>query len=167
MKVIFLDVDGVLNCQGTTARCGGLIGIDSAKVKLLKQIVDATGAKIVLSSSWRLGYNRDGEQLEHHAQYLERKLNAEGLQIYDVTKSLRGMYSRVEEVYDYMSDKDDIENFVILDDEDFNWKKRKLKPHWVKSTFYGTNGGIHEEHVKKAIRILNSRLYRRRKSIQK
>ena len=56
MKVIFLDVDGVLNCQKTEAKCRGFIGVDSKKVKLLKKIVDATDAKIVLSSSWKIGW---------------------------------------------------------------------------------------------------------------
>lgn len=44
MKVIFLDFDGVLIGNGYTS---------IAKMKLLKQLVDQTEAKIVISSSWR------------------------------------------------------------------------------------------------------------------
>ena len=59
MKIIFLDVDGVLNCKSSKSRCGGFLGIDDSKVKLLKEIIDITGAKIVLSSSWRYGWRRN------------------------------------------------------------------------------------------------------------
>lgn len=47
MKVIFLDFDGVI----TTAKSRWCL--DNDKMLLLKRIVDATGAKIVISSSWR------------------------------------------------------------------------------------------------------------------
>ena len=46
-KIIFLDFDGVI----TTLKSKWTI--DNEKVKLVKQICDATGAKIVISSSWR------------------------------------------------------------------------------------------------------------------
>ena len=65
MKVIFLDIDGVMNCQEEmlamlekTPKDRDRVDLPSpAKCKLLKQIVDATGAEIVLSSSWRLSLN--------------------------------------------------------------------------------------------------------------
>ena len=45
MKLIFLDVDGVLNYSGCKARSAtGCLGIDDEKVKLLRQIIDQTGA---------------------------------------------------------------------------------------------------------------------------
>ncbi len=64
MKIIFLDVDGVLNCHNTFKKQHekyiktGIweIEIELSKVKLLKQIVDNTNAKIVLSSTWRLSW---------------------------------------------------------------------------------------------------------------
>merc|ERR1719316_623635 len=43
-KVIFLDVDGVINIPR---------GMDKKLITNLKGIVDDTGAKIVLSSDWR------------------------------------------------------------------------------------------------------------------
>jgi hypothetical protein len=52
VKVLFLDVDGVLNqhdfCQ--KAMCGP---IHRDKVERLNRVLDATGAKVVLSSAWR------------------------------------------------------------------------------------------------------------------
>ena len=40
MKVIFLDIDGVLNTPSSESRCGEYIGIDDEKVKKLKKIVE-------------------------------------------------------------------------------------------------------------------------------
>ena len=41
MKIIFLDVDGVLNYRGCKARSAtGCLGVDDGKVKLLRQIID-------------------------------------------------------------------------------------------------------------------------------
>ena len=51
MKVIFLDVDGELTYMNYTNHSTAHIDIE--KVKLLRQICDATGAKVVISSSWR------------------------------------------------------------------------------------------------------------------
>ena len=55
-KIVFLDVDGVLNCASTTQRFNGFIGIDPLKVELLNQIVREGGARIVVSSTWRNMY---------------------------------------------------------------------------------------------------------------
>lgn len=56
MRVIFLDIDGELTYAGYSNE--ETHNIDSEKVVLLKEIVDATDAKIVLSSSWKCGYDR-------------------------------------------------------------------------------------------------------------
>lgn len=53
MKIIFLDIDGVLNCHTTRERDGGYVGIDSRLVAILNRILEETGAYIVISSTWR------------------------------------------------------------------------------------------------------------------
>ena len=63
MKVIFLDIDGVLNSDEYVDKVkksdiqGIERDIDIEKVKLLKRAIDETGAKVVLSSSWRYTKN--------------------------------------------------------------------------------------------------------------
>lgn len=65
MKVIFLDIDGVLNSQDWYKRRERYPAprtmdqyhekeFDPEAVKLLQRIIKKTGAKIVLSSTWRL-----------------------------------------------------------------------------------------------------------------
>ena len=50
MKVIFLDIDGVLNTNSNKE-------ILNDKLKLLSELVSKTGADVVLSSSWRNWWN--------------------------------------------------------------------------------------------------------------
>lgn len=64
-KIIFLDIDGVI---ATNERIvDGTWGLVDAKQKLLGDILNETGAEIVLSSSWR--YN----DLHNTKIYMERK----------------------------------------------------------------------------------------------
>lgn len=54
MKVLFLDIDGVVNCATTTQRHRGFIGIDPFMAFLVGKITLAVpDLKVVLSSSWR------------------------------------------------------------------------------------------------------------------
>ena len=45
-RLIFLDIDGVICCNNEGV-------LEQQKLDLLRQVVDATGAKIVLSTDWR------------------------------------------------------------------------------------------------------------------
>ena len=57
MRIIFLDVDGVLNNSETTDRYCGWIGIDTKLVFNLKTLYDKSNmeeeTKVVITSSWR------------------------------------------------------------------------------------------------------------------
>ena len=69
MNIIFLDIDGVLNCQdyyrsdryNRENSTYPLSEIDPFRIELLNDIVNQTGAKVVLSSSWR--HNRTIEEM--------------------------------------------------------------------------------------------------------
>lgn len=152
-KVIFLDVDGVLNCQTTKASVGPWIGIDSKKVKLLKQIVDETGARIVLSSSWKSGWFKgDKAAQDREARYLDSKLRREGLHIMDKTFD-KGL-NRGVGITNYVEDHS-VDRFVILDDEDFDYEECGIIDKLVQTTFYADDGGLGEEHVSRAVKLLN------------
>ena len=84
MKVIFLDVDGVLNSK----RDGNSIKLRTdSHFRLLQEIVKATGAKIVLSSSWRAGFAKARNTLLN-------RLKEYGLEIMDSTPVLSGLSCR-------------------------------------------------------------------------
>ena len=90
MKVIFLDVDGVLNSQQLFEKCEDdqLISVDEDNIKNLKTIVDATGAKIVLSSSWRYGWAEHSDAVQDWCQILVDILAKYDLKIIDKTEYL-------------------------------------------------------------------------------
>ena len=87
MKVIFLDIDGVLNTPSSESRCGEYIGIDDEKVEKLKKIVEKTKAEIVLISTWKK-YWRKEEKLKplqyYSANYLDEKLANQGLKALEI-----------------------------------------------------------------------------------
>lgn len=156
-KIIFLDVDGVLNSQSYCLRCklndNSEWEIDEECVKNLKTIVDKTGADIVLSSTWRR--MKDDYRLSIRLNMI---LDKYGLHISDKTPWLHG--NRPEEIKlwldDYIFKGNEVKSFVILDD-DFSidaYKKYGLENNVVKTSFYEENGGLREEHVKQAISIL-------------
>ena len=53
MKVIFLDIDGVLNCEMTRNPRKFPYVVDKKLLTRLQKLLKRTGAKVVLSSSWR------------------------------------------------------------------------------------------------------------------
>lgn len=54
--ILFLDVDGVLNCKRTFLQRGEPVWrIDAEKVALLNEVARRTGCRVVVSSTWRKG----------------------------------------------------------------------------------------------------------------
>lgn len=140
MKVIFLDVDGVLNHGKQKVK------VEDDKVYLLKQIVDSTNAKIVLSSDWRYWIDTDDEDIE----LLKRKLNESKMGIMSITPITKHGY-RGAEIYQWINEweGEHIEQFVIIDDRD------DMKPYMNRLVQTSFNLGLQKKHVKKAIEILN------------
>ena len=54
MKVIFLDIDGVLNCSKTPNPRKFPYIVDKKLLARFQKLVERTQAKVVLSSSWRI-----------------------------------------------------------------------------------------------------------------
>lgn len=154
MKVIFLDVDGVLNCVSSKSKCGAFVGIDDKKVKRLRKIVEDTGAVIVLSSTWKDGWRKiEKEEQDIYADYLDRKLKREMLRIFDKTRD-EGE-NRGEGILRWMKNRE-IEKFTILDDNDYDFAEQGLSSYHIKTEFYNENGGLSDEHVALAIEKLNN-----------
>ena len=157
MKLIFLDIDGVLNCQNSRTKCMGFIGIDDDKVKRLKQIVEATDAKIILCSSWKNGWEPvfKDEQRED-GNYIDRKMKRQGLKIINKTDDKGD--DRGAGIRKFLENFTSLESWIVLDDEVFDdYESLGIMPHLVQTDFYKDNGGIQDEHVEKAIKILNSK----------
>ena len=178
-KYIFLDIDGVLNSEEMLnhkpfPKCRGIMGIEKSKVKRLKQIVEATGAEIVLTSSWkksfdafkRNGYRVDKydlndlwveelEELGYFGKYLSNKLYDQKLRVSDTTSRYeRNPNYRGNGILAYLKDHP-AEAYVILDDENFrDYQSRPAIQDHLVLTDYMT--GLSDDDVEKAIKILSN-----------
>lgn len=112
LKVIFLDIDGVLITGKHTLKSShhGGVQFDPVAVSLLKGVLKSTGASIVLSSSWR-----ENRTLS--------RLKSEVFDHYDLSSHLIDMTpviggeTRGHEINRYLADhREALGNFVILDD---------------------------------------------------
>ena len=119
MKVIFLDLDGVLNSRAYDRKRNWdeLTAIDETRLPILKSIVEATGAKIVFSSTWRVHWNKDLKECDGDGVYIVETFAKFGLEIYDKTPDL-GLYAeRRDEIKSWLEGAgEEIESFVIIDD---------------------------------------------------
>ena len=176
MKVLFLDIDGVLNSEnwfGYRLYCiknnmfnevinfvntnderikYKLSMIDDRAIANLNRIIEETGCKVVLSSSWR-------SSVESENIFTQNLLKLKGFkyEFYDVTPRLwfnDFSIRRGEEIkfwLDKESEKNEIESFVILDDDDSDMLPEQM------NNFIHVDGqvGLTDRDVFTAIEILN------------
>lgn len=171
MKIIFLDVDGELTYMNY--KNSSTANIDVEKVKLLRQICDVTGAKVVISSSWRGNpghypsiYFILREILEEYGidvigdtPFVPTEVNSECREIIDLDEiseeyNIKFGTGRAEEVHQWIL-ANSPKAFVILDDESWNWAEYGYDKFWIQPSYFGDKGGLQPGHVEKAIKILN------------
>ncbi|HNC57640.1 MAG TPA: HAD domain-containing protein [Leptospiraceae bacterium] len=157
IKALFLDVDGVLNSDDYQF-CSGKWNmskksqIDPTSIPLLNQIIAATNAKIVVSSTWRIAHYdilinilKDlgciGEIIDRTPQTHFKAKQYRHCQ--------RGM-----QIQEWLTNNQDsllVSDFVILDDStDMGHLSNKL----VKTSMLC---GIQQKDVDQAIQILNQK----------
>jgi hypothetical protein len=183
MKIIFLDIDGVLNCENAY-RSGECLRIEwvnryedtdhhqsfcSWSKQWLNKLIEETGANIVISSTWR----HSGLEWLEDVWRVERMSG----KIIGVTPSFRGDINgytipRGCEIDKWLEDskfhhinwsrerQDDvisnsgIENYIIIDDDsDMLYGQRKHFVHVLPSP--RNKDGFTEEHYKLGLQILN------------
>jgi len=142
-KVIFLDVDGVLN----SGQDYYSFTIETDKhFLLLKRIIDATGAEIVLSSTWRMH--------EEDRNIVHKRLQEFGMDFIDSNRTPNSSYElmhRGDQIREWFKNNPDVTSFVILDDDS---DMCEYITHLVKTD---TNVGLQELDVEKAIEVLQRR----------
>jgi hypothetical protein len=147
LKVIFLDIDGVLN----NAACfltgpGGLRARpDPLCIQALNRILRATRAKIVISSAWRKHLT------EHQLAALLAKWKVAGRLIGTTPWVICA--PRGAEIRAWLEQHPRVRQFVILDDDA---DMEDLHPHLVLTRFAR---GLTEAQATRAIQILERRNY--------
>lgn len=159
MKVIFLDIDGVLNYTQwyvSDRNPGNLYGqegdIDPLCSDRINTICRETGAKIVISSDWRLSWPYCIDRLEKGGidEGLIIDRTPEHMWIEHCTQEFLDYTSRGSEVDDWLSQHPDCDRYVILDDrKDFT---EEQQPNFI---HVNSMRGLDDDDVKFAIQILN------------
>lgn len=150
MKILFLDIDGVLMsgdylhqevAAGRSSIPSNMV-LPEDKILMLKEIIEATGAEIVLSSTWRI---HDDIFIN-----LQRQLYKHEMRIYHWTGPCR--HTRADEIREWLNGKS-VAKFCILDDcpEMAEFTTTNLvRTYW--------DYGLQQEHVQLAIDVLNKEI---------
>lgn len=165
-KILFLDIDGVLNSERYHDYCyeNGMASdekfgypFDPEAVANLARIIDETGADIVISSSWKFwGLSTMIDLWKERAlpgkivSVTPNTMSDEMLLNVDLT-DWASMAGKGHEIKEWLSKKGkNVEQYAILDDADDMLPEQQ-------SHFVQTNPkvGITEEDAKKTIAILN------------
>ena len=162
VKVIFLDIDGVLNSNfrndnhQTEISDGTLIDIE--KVRLLSKLVKNTDAKIVLHSGWKFWFDSSLHPLRKEAEHLKKLFGQENLMIADVTpdysteeikKSKKFSLVKASEILAWLDEHKEVEKWIVIDDLDLH--NPKIEAHQIKTD---PHIGLTMEDVHKAESML-------------
>ena len=146
MKIIFLDIDGVLNSRPYLIASHDPFGrsdeecIDVKAVMRLNDIVRQTDAKVVISSTWRLNWS---------PEEIETMMKKRGFigKVVGATTALPT--TRGHEIQAWLSTAIGVKSFVVLDDDsDMDVLMHRL----VQTSF---DSGLLEKHVDEAVSMLN------------
>lgn len=148
-KILFLDVDGVLNSWQYAATLGqtSLLRMDPRAVALLYDIVCKTGCKIVVSSTWRIGGIGARSDFRKYINECDpsgpnRTLTKSVIGATPILNTPRG-----EEIKTWIDEHNFEGNFVIVDDDS---DMGDLMPHLVKTTMdYGLTSEIADEIIRR------------------
>lgn len=127
--VVFLDVDGVLNTKTTCKRAPSEMytGIDEARIRILAGAMhECRASGVVLTTTWK-NLRPDHEDYI----YLREALLKHGIEILGKTEE-SNCFQRGKGVLDYLNRVPEIDEFVILDDQHFDFHdNRKLWENYI------------------------------------
>ena len=138
MKVLFLDIDGVVNSRATTSFRNKLYPVDPHMAFMVGKIQLDTGCEVVLSSSWR-----------HHSDGI-KAVEDSVVKIFDKTPMLsEGV--RGDEIQAWLDKHPEVTRYAILDDDSDMLPEQM--PNFFKTTF---QNGLLEDIAKKVTEHLNA-----------
>lgn len=151
MKVLFLDFDGVITTPESDWE------IIPEKVEMIKGFLDKTGAKVVISSSWRANSSDVQDTITKIKRNPYNPTHECPLEEYIIGVTPYENYSsrwnwvnpRGLEIQRYLLNHPEITNYVIIDDVDISPLENQ-EDHFVRTNCWD---GITKEDIRKAIQI--------------
>lgn len=148
-RLIFLDIDGVLNAFGTWKEGDPML--NRGCIEQLNVLLEKTNAQLVISSSWRYqmisgettcaGFER---MLESHGLHAPSRL------VVGHTVSDEEIEGRGNQILDWIERNKYGGRWVVLDDDDFDTKEVADRLVLTKSSV-----GLTASEVEKALKILS------------
>jgi len=166
MKAILLDIDGVLNTGDTTFEIPGTsILIDIYRLMYVKRIMEETGAKIVSVSSLTgpIGFTKTETSFYSNTEPAQALLDFFKEQGTEITDIIQRVHSKRQKDIDEYLENNDIESFVIIDDDVCQYGV-EMRPYIIKTSNIPWDQmvmdmrdyeGLKEEQIEDAIEILN------------
>ena len=164
MKIIFLDIDGVLNSNSWNKQHqlkisdGTLIG--QSKIALLSHIAKETNAHIILHSGWKFWFHKDSyEPTRPESQRLVHMLSEFQLKISgftpdfsteEIQKTRKFSLIKAKEILSWLENHPEVKSWVVIDDLDLH--NESINVHQIKTN---SETGLTEADVTKAIQLLN------------
>ena len=138
---IFLDVDGVLNTKADWTRPYSL------NKKCVQEFVEFINSlydvKIVLTSSWRSGFSKDGNHLAQISMLVDA-LEEYGITICDKTPvTNKGRQAEIE----YYISRNDVTDYLVIDDDITLFSN----PERLKMYITDENTGFRKKEAEKAL----------------
>lgn len=133
--------------------CCGFHFVDTRKVLRLREIVERTGAVLVMSSSWRYGATKNCawyEMIGYNELQEEFKRLRCPLWI-DATPCMPGT-KRQKEIFAWLAVHPEVDDFIILDDvgEELTW-------FWDRLVLTDPRVGLNKERMEQAIQLLGEK----------
>lgn len=156
-RIIFLDIDGVLNTSYSRQKHEI---IDEFRIAYLSEIVKITKAKIVLTSTWRynlkrtlLGFKATNNSTKTLLYFLKKYK----IKIYDILPDTPND-QRSLDIANYVK-SNQIAHFLILDDEIFDYSSYNLSSRLLVTTFNGVSeeqSGLTRLMIERACQIIEN-----------
>lgn len=153
MRVIFLDIDGVLNSEEWNryvqsftygARFNSYYLLSQEMILRLQNVVFQTNAEIVLTSSWRTN--------ERAMDALRRQLSLYHLSIKDTTVSY-AYGDRADEIKLWLESHANVTSYAIIDDYDDGFTQDEvLSTHYVQPSY---EHGLTDKKTAEIVKILS------------
>ena len=151
MKIIFADVDGVLNTNKTNRRlacCQEIKFVDTRKILRLRDIVERTGAQIVLTSTWRIT-DTPTDKILYNA--LQAEFERVRCPVWVDVTPVMPRAKRWQEINAWLLLHGEVDDFVILDD----WGEDEFRPMMGRLVQTDPSRGLNKERAELAISLLN------------
>lgn len=150
MKIVFLDFDGVLNSLSDIAFSSGSTAFQAQFIERLNAIVQASRAKVVVSSTWRVNHSLDElRKLLESSGFEGEVIGCTPVFDYEQARGLSDIgVIRCNEIQAWIDAHPiPLTSFVILDDLD-------LEPLAAYQIRTDMEAGLCDHHVGEALAVL-------------